>query len=164
LEDAYRQNRMSTAAAVRHLHSLHVKAPVFGLVWSDETVKAHVDWCVSKDQEPPMVRSARFPGHGDGCDAHEWNLNSPAGIIQVFILVKNIDLWTNDGFVKCIEAGIADLEDSVLAKDCPFKPWKRVGTLRPPRAKEAENSSSQPSAAPTVAHNTRSRTRRARKS
>jgi hypothetical protein len=54
LEDAYRQNRMSTAAAVRHLHSLHVKAPIFGLVWSDESVRAHVDWCVSKEQEPPV--------------------------------------------------------------------------------------------------------------
>jgi solute carrier family 25 carnitine/acylcarnitine transporter 20/29 len=54
LEDAYRQNRMSTAAAVRHLHSLHVQAPVFGLVWSDGIVRAHVDWCTSKDQEPPV--------------------------------------------------------------------------------------------------------------
>lgn len=54
LADAYRQNRMSTAAAVRHLHSLHVKAPVFGLVWSDETVRAHVDWCVNKEEEPPV--------------------------------------------------------------------------------------------------------------
>ena len=54
LEDAYRQNRMATAAAVRHLHSLHVKAPVFGLVWSDGSVRAHVDWCVSNEQEPPV--------------------------------------------------------------------------------------------------------------
>jgi hypothetical protein len=54
LDDAYRQNRMATAAAVRHLNSLHVKAPVFGLVWSDGTVRAHVDWCVSKGQEPPV--------------------------------------------------------------------------------------------------------------
>jgi solute carrier family 25 carnitine/acylcarnitine transporter 20/29 len=54
LDDAYRQNRMATAAAVRHLHSLHVKAPVFGLVWSDGTVRAHVDWCVGKGQEPPV--------------------------------------------------------------------------------------------------------------
>lgn len=54
LEDAYRQNRMSTAAAVRHLHSLHVQAPVFGLVWSDGIVRAHVDWCTSKDQEHPV--------------------------------------------------------------------------------------------------------------
>jgi len=45
LEDAYRQNRMATASAVRHLHSLRIKAPVIGLVWSHGTVRAHVDWC-----------------------------------------------------------------------------------------------------------------------
>jgi hypothetical protein len=44
LEDAYRQNRMSTASAVRHLSSLHIEAPVFGLIWSSGTVRAHVDW------------------------------------------------------------------------------------------------------------------------
>lgn len=54
LNDAYRQNRMSTAAAVRHLHSVHVKAPVFGLVWSDGRVRAHVDWCVDQEQESPV--------------------------------------------------------------------------------------------------------------
>jgi hypothetical protein len=60
LDDAYRQNRMSTAAAVRHLHSLHVKAPVFGLVWSDGNVRAHVDWCVKKGQEPPVRAVSTF--------------------------------------------------------------------------------------------------------
>lgn len=45
LEDAYRQNRMSTTSAVRHLNSMHVNAPVFGLVWANGTVRAHVDWC-----------------------------------------------------------------------------------------------------------------------
>ena len=69
LEDAYRQNRMSTAAAVRHLHSLHVKAPVFGLVWSDETVRAHVDWCVSKEQEPP-VRAMTTVVHSEKVVTH----------------------------------------------------------------------------------------------
>jgi solute carrier family 25 (mitochondrial carnitine/acylcarnitine transporter), member 20/29 len=60
LNDAYRQNRMGTAAAVRHLHSLHVKAPVFGLVWSDGSVRAHVDWCVDKGQEPPVCTISIF--------------------------------------------------------------------------------------------------------
>ncbi|KAH9064342.1 hypothetical protein EDB87DRAFT_1680985 [Lactarius vividus] len=131
LEDAYRQNRMSTAAAVRHLHSLHVRAPVFGLVWSDGIVRAHVDWCSSKGQEPPIVRSALFPGYhsegdvGDETDVHEWNLDSPANIIQMFLLIKNIDHWTVNGFIKCIEEGITDLVDSVLLKNCPYQPWKR---------------------------------------
>lgn len=45
LETAYRQNRMATTSAVRHLKSLGVQAPVFGLVWANGTVRAHVDWC-----------------------------------------------------------------------------------------------------------------------
>ena len=51
-DDAYRQNRMSTVAAVRHLHSLHVRAPVFGLVWVDGKVRAHVEWCVTEHDKP----------------------------------------------------------------------------------------------------------------
>jgi len=164
LEDAYRQNRMSTAAAVRHLHSLHVQAPVFGLVWSDGIVRAHVDWCTSKGQEPPIVRSALFPGHnyeggaGDETDVHEWNLDSPANIIQIFLLIKNIDHWTVNDFMKCIEAGIADLKDSVLLKNCPYQPWKRVGTFKSTQTKDAaENSSPQVPPQHQVAQNTRSR-------
>ena len=49
LEDAYRQNRMSTASAVRHLHSLRIDVPVFGLVWANGTVRAHVDWASCRD-------------------------------------------------------------------------------------------------------------------
>lgn len=45
LDDAYRQNRMSTTAAVRHLHSLGIRAPITGLIWADGVVRAHVDWC-----------------------------------------------------------------------------------------------------------------------
>ncbi|KAH8998841.1 hypothetical protein EDB86DRAFT_2828382 [Lactarius hatsudake] len=169
LEDAYRQNRMSTAAAVRHLHSLHVRAPVFGLVWSDGIVRAHVDWCSSKGQEPPIVRSALFPGYhsegdvGDETDVHEWNLDSPANIIQMFLLIKNIDQWTVNGFTKCIEEGIADLVDSVLLKNCPYQPWKRVGTFKSTQTKDAvENLSPQVPPQHQVAQNTRSRSRRCR--
>ena len=44
LESAYRQNRMATTSALRHLHSLGVKAPVIGLMWSRGVVRAHIDW------------------------------------------------------------------------------------------------------------------------
>jgi hypothetical protein len=54
LEDAYRQNRMATASAVRHLHSLRIKVPVFGLVWSNGTVRAHVDWCKCEEGKSPV--------------------------------------------------------------------------------------------------------------
>lgn len=49
LDDAYRQNRMATAAVVRHLHSLCIDVPVFGLVWATGTVRAHVDWCQQEE-------------------------------------------------------------------------------------------------------------------
>lgn len=54
LEDAYRQNRMATASAVRHLHSLRIRAPIFGLVWASGSVKAHVDWCKSEEGATPV--------------------------------------------------------------------------------------------------------------
>lgn len=44
LKAAYRQNRMSTAASLRQLHFLKVKTPVFGLIFSEGTVQAHMDW------------------------------------------------------------------------------------------------------------------------
>ena len=44
LEVAYRQNRMATTAALRQLHALGIEARIFGLVWAEGTVRAHVDW------------------------------------------------------------------------------------------------------------------------
>ena len=61
LEDAYRQNRMATTSAVRHLNSLHINAPVFGLVWSSGTVRAHVDWCTSDKRKGPVSNSVLHP-------------------------------------------------------------------------------------------------------
>lgn len=52
LEHAYRQNRMSTAAAVRMLYSLGIKLCVFGLIWAEGTVRAHVDWCTDDGGYP----------------------------------------------------------------------------------------------------------------
>lgn len=46
LDDAYRQNRMATTSAVRQMYSLGVSVPIFGLVWAQGTVRAHVDWWV----------------------------------------------------------------------------------------------------------------------
>lgn len=55
LEQAYRQNRMATASAARHLHSLRVEAPIFGLIWSNGTVRAHIDWCVQDGDYPVRI-------------------------------------------------------------------------------------------------------------
>lgn len=56
LDDAYRQNRMSTTAAVRHLHSLGIQSPITGLIWADGVVRAHVDW--GEESEGKTVCSA----------------------------------------------------------------------------------------------------------
>ena len=58
LEFAYRQNRMSCAAALRHLHSFCIQAPVFGLIWADGKVRAHVDWYSHPETNNPV--SARI--------------------------------------------------------------------------------------------------------
>jgi hypothetical protein len=63
-------------------------------------------------------------------EAHEWKLDKPAQIIQVYILLKNIDHWTVDGFLQCVKKGIADLEKSVLVDGCQYQPWKRVGMFK----------------------------------
>lgn len=47
-DSAYRQNRMACASAARHLWSFNVQTPVFGLLWADGKVRAHVDWCAQE--------------------------------------------------------------------------------------------------------------------
>ncbi|KAJ7042397.1 hypothetical protein C8F04DRAFT_76119 [Mycena alexandri] len=139
LEDAYRQNRMATTAAARHLHSLHVKAPVFGLVWASGTVRAHVDWCSTPEGKNnlPVVYSAPYrviteDAEGDNAGAdifYEWQLDRAADIAEVFFLIENIDQWTMNGFRDRVIAGVEDLLDSVVSKDKAYVPWKRVGDL-----------------------------------
>ncbi|KAJ7492771.1 hypothetical protein FB451DRAFT_1219524 [Mycena latifolia] len=142
LEDAYRQNRMATTAAARHLHSLNVyKAPVFGLVWASGTVRAHVDWCSVPEgnHKVPVVYSAPYrrvvtedeaENEGDGADIfHEWQLDRAADIAQVFFLIENIDHWTMNGFRERAIQGVKDLVESVVNNGKVYVPWKRVGDL-----------------------------------
>lgn len=134
LTDAYRQNRMSTAAAIRHLHSLHVRAPVFGLIWSDGTVRAHVDWCSSEHGATPIVQSAPFPGLDRAEEAaddmfHEWCLDDPGDIIKVWLLIRNIDAWTSGRFRERIIEGVHDLKESVITHGSRYQPWKRAGSV-----------------------------------
>lgn len=49
-DSAYRQNRMACASAARHLWSFNVHSPVFGLLWADGKVRAHVDWCAQEGE------------------------------------------------------------------------------------------------------------------
>ena len=50
LGHAYRQNRMATTALARQLYSFSVRAPIFGLIWADGRVRAHVDWWTIDDE------------------------------------------------------------------------------------------------------------------
>jgi len=130
LEDAYRQNRISTASAVRHLHSLHVQAPIFGLVWANGTVRAHVDCYREDDGKNPTVLSAPFPGpKDDNVDFHEWQLDRPGDILQVYFLIRNIDKWTVGKFRERVVEGVDDLVKAIVHKNQKFNPWRRMGDL-----------------------------------
>nr|GAT47826.1 predicted protein [Mycena chlorophos] len=149
LADAYRQNRMATAAATRHLHSHHVHAPVFGLVWASGTVRAHVDWCSeASNATPPIVYSAPYQRenrHGreslsdDDSDMdvfHEWQLERAGDIVEVFFLCEHIDEWTIKGFKQRVIAGVGSLVEDVTKNGMPFMPWKRTGELMAVSSKE----------------------------
>jgi len=145
LEDAYRQNRMATTAAVRHLHSLHVNAFVIGLVWASGTVRAHVDWWSGKDKLP-VVYSAPYrvakddESDNDSGDVfHEWALNRASDIVKVFFLIENIDHYTMNGFRERVIAGVKELVKSVEVANTPYVPWKRVGDLAASSAPAKEN-------------------------
>ena len=58
-DSAYRQNRMACASAARHLHSFNVHVPVFGLLWADGKVRAHVDWCAEEGERLVSVQKHR---------------------------------------------------------------------------------------------------------
>ncbi|KAJ7169731.1 hypothetical protein C8R46DRAFT_1162488 [Mycena filopes] len=144
LEDAYRQNRMATTAAARHLHSLHVKAPVFGLVWASGTVRAHSggNKALKVVYSAPYRRTMEDEEEGKNVGAdifHEWQLDRAADIAEVFFLIENIDEWTMNGFRDRAIAGVEDLLDSVVNKDKAYKPWKRVGDLASFSAPAKEN-------------------------
>ncbi|GBE78248.1 predicted protein [Sparassis crispa] len=135
LDDAYRQNRMATTSAVRQLHSLHVQAPIFGLVWARGTVRAHVDWwTVKPNSDYPSIQSAAYPGANYGGRRtsdifHEWQLDEPSDILQVYLLVRNMDHWTVNGFCERVISGIKQLATDVVENEHAFVPWKRKGDL-----------------------------------
>lgn len=154
-EHAYRQNRMSTASAARHLNSMRVDAPVFGLTWAYGSVRAHVDWCRSpQPDEPPVsllsfgyqilhalcyqvvysapyVRSTKFQGRSDDKDCCEWQLGRASDILQVHFLLSNIDRWTAGEFVNRVVKGIAVLEKGIVKGGEVFEPWRRSGEIVP---------------------------------
>lgn len=135
LEDAYRQNRMATTSAVRQLHALHVNAPIFGLVWAQGTVRAHVDWwTVKANASYPTIQSAAYPGprpinRRTSGIFHEWNLHNPSDIMQVYLYVRNLDRWTVTGFRDRVDAGVTQLVMDVVHDGQSIVPWRRKGDI-----------------------------------
>ncbi|PIL31551.1 hypothetical protein GSI_06253 [Ganoderma sinense ZZ0214-1] len=131
LDVAYRQNRMATTAALRQLHALNIQAPIFGLVWSEGTVRAHVDWW--EENEKFTIVSAPYPGHPKKSRRknlfHDWDLSQPAGIIQVYLLLRNLDRWTVDGFRTRVVQGIISLVKQVSQNDRQVLQWRRRSSL-----------------------------------
>jgi len=144
LEHAYRQNRMATASLVRHLHSLRIYSPVFGLVWADGRVRAHVDWWCAEDGHL-AVQSAPYPptslvdqsitepdsdddDHGSNPTPifHEWNLEKPSDIISAYLVLRNIDTWISGRFRQRVQEGVEALVHAVTHDNAKYVPWKRV--------------------------------------
>ena len=58
---------------------------------------------------------------------HEWNLKQASDILQVYFLIKNIDLWTVGPFKQRVVEGVHDLlKQGAVA----YYPWRRVGDLK----------------------------------
>ncbi|KZT72792.1 hypothetical protein DAEQUDRAFT_762604 [Daedalea quercina L-15889] len=135
IEDAHRQNRMATASAVRQLHALHINAPIFGVVWAQGTVRAHVDWWETNSKTGQVMnRSAAYAGTNPSSRRtsgvfHEWNLEEPADILQVYLLIKNLDTWTVNGFLERVAEGVQQLAVDVLHEGHRLVPWRRKGDL-----------------------------------
>ncbi|PCH33740.1 hypothetical protein WOLCODRAFT_112414 [Wolfiporia cocos MD-104 SS10] len=167
LDSAYRQNRMATTSAVRQLHALHINAPIFGLVWSQGKVRAHVDWWIVKpNSDDPTIQSAFYieptaGGRRDSTVYHEWDLEDPEDILQVYLLIRNLDRWTTGRFCELVYDGINQLVVDVSEHGQKIVPWRRTGDLRSALHTVPENSPPPNSAATPPASPQRPRTRQA---
>ncbi|KAF8140397.1 hypothetical protein EV363DRAFT_1393305 [Boletus edulis] len=135
-DDAYRQNRIATASAARHLRSLNIRSPVIGLIWANGRVRAHIDWCDVVDGKHVVVSVpySRPRTRGDSMSDrpfHEWDLDDPSDILEVYFLVRNIDEWTCGRFHQRVVQGLNHLVESITLKDGTYQPWKWVGNTVP---------------------------------
>jgi solute carrier family 25 carnitine/acylcarnitine transporter 20/29 len=60
---------------------------------------------------------------------HEWLLDKPGDILQVYFLIRNIDKWTVGKFRERVEHGVGELVKAIVHKKQKFSPWRRVGDL-----------------------------------
>lgn len=146
LEDAYRQNRMSTAGALRHLHAFRIDAPVFGLVWANGNVQVHVDWWQHHDSNKqslrsggrdrasrtstPVISSALYANPATEDSENGWVLERPGHLLHVYFLLRNIDNWTTTRFRDRIVSGLEAFSQLVEEDPGAFRCWKRDATVR----------------------------------
>ncbi|KAH8835910.1 hypothetical protein DL96DRAFT_1576023 [Flagelloscypha sp. PMI_526] len=125
VEDAYRQNRLSSASVVRHLHSMKVKAPVWGTIWSGCMVRAHIDWWEEDDDGALTICSAPYsPRRKIGRSLfHEWDLCRPSDILCVYFLLRHIDEWT-------LHQGVNALHRHVVKGGGTYRPWRNLSDLK----------------------------------
>lgn len=76
--------------------------------------------------------SAPYPGpEGDsGPVFHEWNLDRPSDMLQVYFLLRNIDTWTSTGFRERVTAGVEDFSKGIYQGEQEYTPWKCVTDSR----------------------------------
>lgn len=73
--------------------------------------------------------SAPYPGPGadepGAAIFHEWNLDQPCDILQVYLLLRNLDAWTAGRFRERVEDGVMALVEAVVHGGQLYSPWKR---------------------------------------
>lgn len=59
---------------------------------------------------------------------HEWELDRPDGILQIYFLVRNIDVWTCTRFRERVVGGVSAFCENVTNNRQEYVPWKRTST------------------------------------
>lgn len=65
-------------------------------------------------------------GDSDERVFHSWELDRPEGILQVYFLVRNIDVWTGTRFRERVVGGISAFCEGVANNNEEYVPWKRT--------------------------------------
>ena len=76
--------------------------------------------------------SAPYPGNAGDDPVHDWKLHQPSDILQVYFLIRNIDIWTVGKFRERAITCVSNTAKAMEEKDLKYEPWKRVGDLIPP--------------------------------
>lgn len=58
-------------------------------------------------------------------DTNGWNLENEADIVSVYLVLRNIDRYTEGRFKRRIHSGLVSLVQDVERKGKMYQPWKR---------------------------------------